>query len=109
METNLSGIVPHYKRRNALPTTYTPDEILRVEAFVDTNTDTGKRSLAIIRLSSRRFLQAGGIARLRLSEIDFGTGYVNVIQEKTGIPLSLQMPVEMTDTLSIHLEKDKHA
>ena len=32
LEVDLSRIVPHYKRGTALPTTYTPDEISRVEA-----------------------------------------------------------------------------
>ena len=38
-ETDLSGIVPHYRRRKNLPTTYTPEEIARVESAVDTSTD----------------------------------------------------------------------
>ena len=46
-----------------IPTTYTPDEISRVEASVDTNTTIEKISLAIIRLASRMGLRAGGIAK----------------------------------------------
>ena len=63
IEMDLSRIVPHYKRGAVLPTTYTPDEISRVEASVDTNTTIGKRSLAIIRLASRMGLRAGDIAK----------------------------------------------
>lgn len=108
-EKDLSGIVPHYKRRAPLPAAYTPDEIRSVEDSVDIDTDIGKRDLAIIRLVSRMGLRAGDVAKLRLSEIDFGTGSINITQEKTGFPLSLQMPHEVSAALSMHLEYDKYS
>ena len=105
-ETDLSGIVPHYRRRKNLPTTYTPEEIARVESAVDTSTDTGKRNLAIIRLATRMGLRSGDIARLKLTEIDFCNGVINITQEKTGIPFSLQMPSDVFDTLTAHVKND---
>ena len=105
-ETDLSGIVPHYRRRKNLPTTYTPEEIARVESAVDTSTDTGKRNLAIIRLATRMGLRSGDIARLKLTEIDFCNGVININQEKTGIPFSLQMPSDVFDTLTAHVKND---
>lgn len=105
-ETDLSGIVPHYRRRKNLPTTYTPEEIARVEYAVDTSTDTGKRNLAIIRLATRMGLRSGDIARLKLTEIDFCNGVINITQEKTGIPFSLQMPSDVFDTLAAHVKND---
>jgi integrase len=106
-EINYSGIVPRYKKSTVLPTTYTPDEISRVEAAVDTNTIAGKRNLAIIRLASRMGLRAGDIAKLKISEINFSTGYISIIQEKTGLPLTLQMPVDVANAIIMHLENDK--
>lgn len=105
-ETDLSGIVPHYRRRKNLPTTYTPEEIARVEYAVDTSTDTGKRNLAIIRLATRMGLRSGDIARLKLTEIDFCNGVINITQEKTGIPFSMQMPSDVFDTLTAHVKND---
>lgn len=105
-ETDLSGIVPHYRRRKNLPTTYTPEEIARVESAVDTSTNTGKRNLAIIRLATRMGLRSGDIARLKLTEIDFCNGVINITQEKTGIPFSLQMPSDVFDTLTAHVKND---
>lgn len=106
-KTDLSGIVPCYRRRKPLPTTYTPDEIYRLEDCIDTETDSGKRNLAMIRLSTRMGLRCGDIARLKLSEIDFETGYINITQQKTGIPLSLQMPTAVAHALSEHLASDR--
>lgn len=93
IEMDLPGLF-RIIRGVVLPTTYTPDEISRVEASVDTNTTIGKRNLAIIRLASRMGFRAGDIAKLKLSEINFSTGYISITQEKTGIPLTLQMPCE---------------
>ena len=91
-QKDFSGIVPRHKRRKVLPTTYTPEEIYKIEDSVDTSTDTGKRNLAIIRLATRMGFRSGDIAKLRHSEVDFDTGYIRIIQEKTDQPLTLQMP-----------------
>ena len=96
---NLSGVVPHYKRDKKLPTTYSPTEILRLEAVIDTDTDTGKRDMAIIRLATRMGLRSGDIARLKWSEVDFNAGTISIVQEKTGIPLSLLMPTDVSGAL----------
>lgn len=108
-EMDLSGVVPRYRRRKPLPTTYTPEEIARVEATVDVCTDTGKRNLAIIRLAARMGFRSGDIARLKLTEIDFSTGHINITQEKTGIPISIQMPSDVSDVLAAHIECDKRS
>lgn len=108
-KTDFSGIVPRYKRTVPLPTVYTPEEIFKIEDSIDTSTNTGKRNLAIVRLASRMALRAGDISRLKLSEIDFDNGYITIIQEKTGAPLSLKMPTEVSDSLVLHLENDDHS
>lgn len=102
--TDFSGIVPRYKRRNTLPTTYTPAEISRVEKAIDTTTDTGKRELAIILLATRMGLRSGDIAKLKCSEVDINNGYIHIIQEKTGEPLSLQMPEDVNAAILSHLK-----
>lgn len=103
VETDFSGIVPRYKRRRVLPTVYTPSEIIQIENAINTTTDTGKRDLAIIRLATRMGLRSGDIAKLKWSEVDFENGYIYIIQEKTGEPLSLQMPDEVSDAIVSHL------
>lgn len=103
-KSDLSGIVPHYKRQRPLPTTYTPTEISKIEDSINIETATGRRDLAIIRLATRMGFRSGDIARLSLSEIDFNSGYISIIQEKTGQPLSLQMPSEVSGALLSHLE-----
>lgn len=106
---DLSGIVPRYQRPIPIPTVYTPVEISRMEGSINTGTGTGRRNLAIIRLATRMGIRAGDIARLKLSEIDFDKGCISIIQEKTGVPLSLQMPCEVSEALASHLENDKYS
>lgn len=101
---DFSRIVPRYKRRSIIPTTYTIEEIIRIESAVDTTTDIGKRDLAIIRLATRMGLRSGDIAKLRRKEINFQYRYISLCQEKTGIQLTLQMPDEVIDALIQHLE-----
>lgn len=102
-----AAIIPKVKRPIPIPTVYTLDEIKRIEDSVDTSTDTGIRNICIIRLASRMGLRSGDIAKLKISEIDFTSGYISIIQEKTGIPLELQMPYEVSELLYLHLENSK--
>lgn len=101
---DLSGIVPRYKRPVPIPSTYTPEEIDKVEKAVNTHTRAGRRDLAIIRLASRMGLRSGDIAGLKFSDIDFATKTISILQQKTGQPLTLEMPQAVSETLSIFLE-----
>lgn len=102
-----SGIIPRVKRRIPIPSVYTIDEIKRIEKSINVNTDTGKRNIAIIRLATRMGLRSGDIAKLKENEIDFDTGYIRFIQEKTNTPLELQMPLAVSDSIYTHLENSK--
>ncbi len=108
-QLDFSGIVPRYKRPTPIPTVYTPEEISRMEGSINTSTESGRRNLAIIRLAARMGIRAGDIARLKISEIDFDNGYISIIQEKTEVPLSLQMPCEVSEALASHLENNKYS
>lgn len=109
IKTDLSGIVPRYKRPIPIPTVYMPEEISRMEGTINTSTESGRRNLAILRLAARMGIRAGDIAKLKISEIDFDNGYISIIQEKTEVPLSLQMPCEVSEALALHLENDKYS
>jgi len=102
--TDFSGVVPSHRRKKILPTAYTVEEITKVEQAIDSSTETGCRDLAMILLATRMGLRAGDIAKLRLDEIDFSTGYLHFIQEKTLVPLTLQMPAEVNQAIRKHLD-----
>lgn len=101
--SDFSGIIPKYKRRKILPTTYTPNEIKQIESSINCETNTGKRDLAIIMLATRMGLRSGDIAKLRCSEINFDTRKISIIQEKTGQPITLEIPREVLNAILQHL------
>lgn len=101
---DFSGIVPRHRRKQVVPSVYSPDEIIRMEDSIDTSSNTGKRNLAIIRLASRMGYRAGDIAKLKWAEVDFSSGIISIVQEKTGVPLSLSMPQDVIDALVLHFE-----
>lgn len=109
VENDFSGIVPRFRRSIPVPTTYTPEEISSVEKSINIDSNAGRRNLAITLIASRMGLRAGDIAKLKLSEVNLDTGYISIIQEKTGTPLSLQMPSEVSESIKMHLENDKYA
>lgn len=106
IKSDFSGIIPRYKRKQVLPTIYSPEEICKIEYSIDTESITGKRNLAIIRLSTRMGLRSGDIAKLKWSEIDFSTGYISIIQEKTSNPWMMQMPQEVYEALLNYKKED---
>ncbi len=95
MNNDLSGIIPKYRRPIPLPTTYTDDEIRRLEGVINKTTRTGKRDYAIILLASRLGMRSGDIAGITFDAVDFNCGSINFLQKKTGIPLSLPLLPEV--------------
>lgn len=107
IKRDYSRIIPRFKRKTPIPTVYTIDEIKRIESAVDTSTDTGIRNICIIRLATRMGLRSGDIAKLKRSEIDFFSGHIKINQEKTGLPLELEMPSEVYESIKLYLENQK--
>ena len=107
LDRDYAEIIPKPKRPQPIPSVYTIDELKLIEQSIDTSTDTGKRNIAIVRLATRMGLRSGDIAKLTVDEINFSSGIIHLIQEKTSIPLELQMPKEVSDSIYTHLENSK--
>lgn len=101
---DLSTIVPHLKYKQAVPSVFTPEEIQKIEETINRDTPTGKRNYAILLLVTRMGLRAGDIASLRMSSIKFSSSHIDLIQQKTGKPLSEFMPDDVSFALKAHIE-----
>ena len=101
---DLSTIVPRYKRRQIVPSVFTPEEVKKIEDTINLDLPTGKRNLAILLLITRMGLRSGDIADLKLSSIDFSSSHIDLIQQKTGEPLSVYMPDDVSSALKSHIE-----
>ena len=104
LNNDLSRIIPKYRRFIPLPTTYTDDEINRLERIINRTTRTGRRSYAIVLLASRLGMRAGDIARLTFDNINFNCESINIIQKKTGKPLSLPLLPEVRQAIEDYIQ-----
>ena len=72
----------------------TDDELERILGVIDTSTETGKRNRAIILLAATTGLRACDIVRLKLTDIDWRKGELQLTQSKTGCLVYLPLMQE---------------
>jgi len=85
-----------------LPTT-SPEEIEAVLNIIDRDTPKGKRDYAIIMLALVTGLRAVDITRLKLTDIDWRRGEINLIQAKTGQNLQLPLTTDIAEALQDYI------
>lgn len=100
---DFSFVVPKARKKAVLPSVYSPEEIRKIESSVDTSSVSGKRNLCILLLASRLVMRSGDIVKLSFSEVDFGNGRINYIQEKPGKPQSLPLLPEVENALKDYI------
>ena len=65
--------------------------MLQIENSIDRGSATGKRDYAMLLLASRMGLRSGDIVNLRIQDIDFNSGTLDFIQQKTNTRLHLPL------------------
>lgn len=81
----------------------TDDEIKCLLEAPDRSTPIGKRDYAIMLLALQTGLRACDISDLRRENIDWKSKTVNIVQHKTGVPLSLPLPSEAGNAVADYL------
>lgn len=79
-----------YKDRK-VPEYYLPEEISGILSAIDRGNPLGKRNYAMILLAARYGLRIGDIRTLKLTDVDFSTNQIHIIQQKTSKPLTLDL------------------
>ncbi len=102
--SDLSKIIIFPRRETKTPTVYSKDEMQKVLRSIDRNSDIGKRNYAMILIAYRLGLRATDIISLKFENIDFQNKKINIIQQKTGVPLSLPLLPEIEEALFGYLE-----
>lgn len=105
--SDFSTIVPRSHRKIKIPSTYSTEEISRLENSVDRTVSLGKRNYAIILLASRLGIRAGDIAGLHISDLDFENERIRFVQRKTGNPTDLPMIPEIKEALQDYLSTER--
>lgn len=73
------------------PSFYRPDEIRQLEESISRTSNVGKRDYAMVTICSRLGLRVSDVANLSFKDINWENGSINIIQYKTGNPLTLPL------------------
>lgn len=73
------------------PSFYNPDEIRQLEESISRTSNVGKRDYAMVTLCSRLGLRVSDVANLSFKDINWEDNSINIIQYKTGNPLTLPL------------------
>lgn len=73
------------------PSFYDPDEIRKLEESISRTSNVGKRDYAMVTLCSRLGLRVSDVANLSFKDINWENNSINIIQYKTGNPLTLPL------------------
>jgi Site-specific recombinase XerD len=84
---SLGKNVKHVK----MPSFYSPGEIRQLEESISRTSNVGKRDYAMVTLCSRLGLRVSDVANLSFKDINWDNNSINIIQYKTGNPLTLPL------------------
>ena len=97
-----------HRRLAALPGTLTVKEISRLLASCDRRTPMGRRDYTVLLMLSRLGLRAGEVAALRLQDVDWRAGEID-IPGKGGRRERLPLPADVGDALVGYLRRGRPA
>lgn len=87
-----------------LPSVFTKDDVTAILGSVDRNNPVGKRDYAMLLLAARLGLRASDIINLRMSNLNWRENRIDLVQKKTGSPLSLPLLNEVGDAIIDYLK-----
>jgi integrase/recombinase XerD len=102
-EKDLSGDVPRLRQPHnpKIPSTWIPDDVRRLLASVDRGNPSGKRDYAILLIVSRLGMRVKDIKELRLSNLNWATETIEIVQHKTKQRMSYPCLTTSAGPLSI--------
>lgn len=104
LKYDYSGIIPKYSRGKVLPTTYSEEEVQRLEASIDRTSKTGMRNYAVLLLATRLGLRSGDIVKLTYENICYASNCIIINQEKTNQPLTLPLLPEIRTAVEEYIK-----
>jgi integrase len=98
-DTDLSDCIPKIGHSQPMPSVYSGEEVSRLLSSIDRSTSIGKRDYAIILLAAKLGLRSSDIVSLKLSDVDHDRKTIDIIQAKTGKPLTLVLNADVEEAL----------
>lgn len=103
LPADYSTAVPHFRKPYVMPSVYSEEEVSDIEMSINRQTVIGKRDYAMVLLASRMGLRSGDITKLRMGDIDFEGGTVDLIQQKTGVRIRLPLVEDVKQAILDYL------
>ena len=94
----------HRPMREKIPSTYTKEEVRKIEMSVNRNGDIGKRTYAMLLLASRLGLRISDIIGMRFANIDWDKSLILLKQAKTGNPIQLPLLRDVGEAIISYLK-----
>lgn len=109
LERDLGADLPRIRapRDAAIPSVWDHELVVRLLDVVDRSSAKGKRDYAILLLACRLGLRAGDIRKLKLHDLHWENSTIEVMQSKTGRPLSLPLTAEVGEALIDYLKSGR--
>jgi len=93
-----------YNRESKIPSAYSTEEVNRLIQCIDRGNPAGKRDYAIILLAARLGIRASDIHSLCFTNINWEINCIELIQQKTGNPLSLPLLEDVGEAIIDYLK-----
>jgi len=109
IDEQLSETVPRVRiyRKSRIPEVWSEEEIECLLKAVDRGSPMGKRDYAILLLASRLGMRASDIRKMQLKHILWESNRIELIQSKTGEPLSLPLTPEIGNAIIDYLKNGR--
>jgi len=111
LDIDYSPLFPsNKKQRNIeIPSVFTPSEIRQVLNYLRDYNENRKRNYAIALLSAIYGFRAGDIASMKMTDINWETGIIIIIQEKTKEKIEHRLIVEVGNALVEYILEERPA
>jgi len=87
---------------NLLPAA-SPDDVAKVLDAIDRSTSVGKRDYAFLLIGATTGLRLADIAALKLKDVDWRGGTIDIVQRKTSVAMSVPLVRGIGDALSDYI------
>lgn len=94
----------HRPKKERLPSTYVQEEVKIIEDSVNRSGDIGKRTYAMLLLTTRLGFRISDIIGLRFCNIDWDNSLIRLRQMKTGNPIELPLLTEVGEAIISYLK-----
>jgi len=92
-----------YHSNSKIPSYYTPEEVTKILAGMDQKKPLHKRNYAIALIAARTGIRRSDIAALTFSSIDWESDKIEIVQQKTGVPLYLPLLPEVGEAIADYM------